>query len=297
MSKSYEQKRENSQASTSQQLALLTRPATIDAITDYTIQMKLVLAKKKKAVRRVEKGYLKIVRSNGREQYYHVVQEHGVKTQTYISQNDVQKLERLAQKSYDLKVISLAEKEILAWETLLSLLPDDTIVDVVEQLAPARQKFIAPIVETDESYRKRWEAVTYEPGWFRDGAPVYITDRGERVRSKSELLIANLLYKLGIPYRYEYPVTIVVDGREKTWRPDFMILDVKNRKEYFLEHFGMMDDASDSNYSLNALQKMQIYEENGMYEGKNMIYSFETSFAPVNLKYLEMKLKRVLAID
>ena len=150
---------------------------------------------------------------------------------------------------------------------------------------------------TDDQYRKQWEAVTYEPGWFKADAAVYITDRGERVRSKSEQLIANLLYRLGIPYRYEYPIEVVVNGHKKTWRPDFTILDVKNRRELYLEHFGKLDDQEDDgNYARNAFEKMKIYEENGMYDGGCMIYSFETNKAPLDIKYVERKVRRALGI-
>ena len=38
-------------------------------------------------------------------------------------------------------------------------------------------------------------------------------EKGERVRSKSEKIIADKLYMLGIPYRYEYP--LVLDGNYK----------------------------------------------------------------------------------
>ena len=156
---------------------------------------------------------------------------------------------------------------------------------------------MTPVIPTDEQYRKQWEEVTYTPGYFKSDAPMYITDRGERVRSKSEQLIANLLYRLGIPYRYEYPIEVIVNGYKKTWRPDFTILDVKNRRELYLEHFGKLDDPDDTdNYARNAFGKMKIYEENGMFDGGCMIYSFETSKAPLDITYVEMKVRRALGL-
>ena len=41
---------------------------------------------------------------------------------------------------------------------------------------------------------------------------------------------------------------------------------------------------------------MKVYEVNGIYEGKNILYSFETSRAPLDINYVEMKLRRTLAI-
>ena len=42
-----------------------------------------------------------------------------------------------------------------------------------------------------EEFVKQWEAVSYVPKGFEPNYPEYYTDKGERVRSKSEILIAN----------------------------------------------------------------------------------------------------------
>jgi len=39
-------------------------------------------------------------------------------------------------------------------------------------------------------------------------AHMHLTDRGDLVRSRSELLIANLLHAHGIDYAYEQPLAI-----------------------------------------------------------------------------------------
>ena len=41
---------------------------------------------------------------------------------------------------------------------------------------------------------------------------------------------------------------------------------------------------------------MRIYEENGMYEGSNMIYTFEADEAPVDMRYVEAKVRRALGM-
>ena len=69
--------------------------------------------------------------------------------------------------------------------------------------------------------------------------PEIYSERGERVRSKSEKIIADKLYRNGIPYKYEKP--LVLKGLGKI-HPDFEILNKRTRKEYFLEHLGKMDD-------------------------------------------------------
>lgn len=237
-------------------------------------------------------GSLRISPIRGNTRYYHVT-EGERSGGTYLGKKDQELARRLAQKAYDLQVVRRAEQELRAWEQLAKYFPDKTIEEVFDTLSPARQKLVTPIRPTDEEFRKEWESVKYESGNYREDTAVYITDRGERVRSKSEQLIANLLNRLGIPYRYEYPTTVMVDGQPRVWRPDFMILDVRNRREYYLEHFGRLGEAE---YAKRAFDKMRIYEENGMYEGSNMIYTFEADEAPLDMRYVERKVRRVLGM-
>lgn len=236
-------------------------------------------------------GSLKISHRKGRPQYYRA-DPADRRHCKYLGRQEYDTVLKLARKSYYRKVLNSARQELDAWETLLSLLPVILCEDIYAGLSDDRQALVEPIVLTDEEFRRRWEAVPYEPGWFKDGSAVYITDRGERVRSKSEQLIANLLYRLDIPYRYEYPVEINEDGRRRVWRPDFMILDVKHRKEFFLEHLGMMDDET---YARRNQHKMRVYEDNGLFEGSGMYYSIETSGAPIDIVMVERKIRRILS--
>lgn len=258
--------------------------------------LKRLIQKKEKSIAQGPEGYLQITSSHGSIQYYQIIGDRKT-TRTYLSKKDLSLAKALAQKSYDQKVLRAAEEELKAWNMLARFFPKMTVEEVYGTLSPARRKFVTPVIPTDEEFRKQWEAVTYEPGRFQDGAAMYITDRGERVRSKSEQLIANLLYRLGIPYRYEYPIEVLVDGHKRVWRPDFTILDIRNRREFYLEHFGMLDDQNDQdNYARNAFWKMKVYEENGHYDGGDMIFSFETGKAPLDITYVERKVRRALGM-
>lgn len=255
-------------------------------------ELQKVSAQKRKQLKNAPDGYLRIMSTSAGWRYYHV-QSGDRGPGTYLNaKKHFKTIQKLAQKSYDGKVLRAAEQELKAWEMLASFFPDMTMEEVFYALSPARQALVTPIYATDEEYRKQWESVEYEPGYFKAGQPEYYTDRGERVRSKSEQLIANLLYRLGIPYRYEYPVTVMKNGSPTTWRPDFLILDVAHRKEFILEHLGML---ADPEYAHQAFEKMRIYEENGLFEGRGMYFSFEADSAPIDMRYVERKLKRILA--
>ena len=71
--------------------------------------------------------------------------------------------------------------------------------------------------------------------WYEEGK-IHEALVGCMVRSKSEVIIANLLTSAGIPFRYEIPL-FAPDGT--FYLPDFTI-DWRGRK-FFWEHVGMLD--------------------------------------------------------
>lgn len=86
-----------------------------------------------------------------------------------------------------------------------------------------------------------------------EASPVLRTLRGEWVRSKSEVIIANLLHKNGVDYAYERP--IYRDGRYALL-PDFTITTPTGT--YYWEHLGLLSEAG---YARRWEQKRRIYEQ------------------------------------
>jgi len=82
---------------------------------------------------------------------------------------------------------------------------------------------------------------------------IYTTEKGDKVRSKSEVIIANTLYNKKIPYEYE---KTLVTASGKQMSPDFTIQ--LNGKTYFLEHIGMLNNEQ---YSKRWLEKKKLYDE------------------------------------
>ena len=68
---------------------------------------------------------------------------------------------------------------------------------------------------------------------------IHRTERGNLVRSKSELVIADKLHARGIDYAYEQPL-VLPNGR--TRYPDFTIADHARGVTFYWEHLGMLDD-------------------------------------------------------
>ena len=65
-----------------------------------------------------------------------------------------------------------------------------------------------------------------------------MTEKGERVRSKSEKILADYFYRNNILYQYEKPLYLKGYGTIYT---DFTFLSKKTRKEIYWEHEGIVN--------------------------------------------------------
>lgn len=208
----------------------------------------------------------------------------------YVKAIDREAVRKIVQMEYDKKVINAAEKEYKILTSLLNNYKEVTAEKIYESMAKGKQKLIVPVKLTDAEYIKKWREMEYEPLGFRENSPEYYSSRGERMRSKSEVIIANLLDKLNVEYKYEKPLKLRNIG---IVHPDFTLLDVKARKEIFLEHLGMLDDQA---YRNNAILKIRDYENSGFYVGDRLIVTEESVNCPIDVKNVERKIKFVMGL-
>jgi hypothetical protein len=75
---------------------------------------------------------------------------------------------------------------------------------------------------------------------FLEDGLIHRTERGDLVRSKSELVIADKLFARGIDYAYEQPL-VLKDGHVRY--PDFTISDHARGITFYWEHLGLLDDS------------------------------------------------------
>lgn len=97
---------------------------------------------------------------------------------------------------------------------------------------------------------------------------VHRADDGTMVRSKSELVIANKLYAMNLPYRYE-EFFIGSDGTRVL--PDFTFVDAAGERVVW-EHLGMMDRPD---YRDRWEWKRDWYKRNGLVEGETLFATEE----------------------
>lgn len=256
----------------------------LEARKSFLLQLK---KEKVEALRTVPEGSLRVCSHGKRTQYYHRNDPKDF-SGVYIRSNEIELARELAQKDYDQRVLRAIEKEVDAIDKYFNNYPQVNVENVYESLHKERQKLIKPVGKSDQQYLQEWECVEYEGKEFDENMPEFYTAKGERVRSKSEVIIADMLYREGIPYRYEYPLYLRGIGRIY---PDFTILNLGLRKEIIWEHLGMMDDFA---YAEKTVRKISGYEQNGIFPGEDLILTYETRKTPLNSRTIMLMIKHYL---
>ena len=121
----------------------------------------------------------------------------------------------------------------------------------------------------------------------------YETERGDVVRSKSEVIIANILYqnREHILYKYERPLEIVENGRKKTIYPDFTIINKHTGKITYWEHAGRMDDPY---YANDFVRRINAYVSNDLLLGRDVVITYETQNTPLDIKVVKQLVEEVV---
>lgn len=235
-------------------------------------------------------GSLRITHRNHRTQYYYKSKEDSRtgKAGTFIKKENVMLAHSLAQGAYDKKLLSIAQNNLAQILQFLDNYHPDALEKAYNRLNPQRKKIVTPRVISEEEFVQEWSSVTFQGKDFEKGVAEIYTNKGERVRSKSEKIIADMLLSNGVPYRYEYPILLRGLG---TVYPDFTVLNIKTRKEMYWEHLGMMDNAD---YCEKALHKIDAYIKNDILSGDRLIITHETLRQPLKTVSIEKMIQSKL---
>lgn len=319
---------------------------TLEMLEKRLIELKLLLEKAKRSVKTRPQGHLRISQKGNSIEYYHITSSDEPLGK-YIPLSQENLARQLAQKDYEKKALKLIEEEIKAIQHYLKLVGHNKndnrkstvassnrtlnsnktseanissnsnstslskLAELYTKMNPARQALITPFTLTDAQYAEQWQSVTWTGHPFSEETPVYTTALGERVRSKSEVLIADALSRHNIPYRYEYPLQVHkkrfnarnhnYTGQNQnisnksvqsfTLYPDFLCLNLQTRTEFYWEHFGLIDKAD---YATNAAGKLRLYAENGILPGRNLIITMESQEEPLSSQTIDQMIKAYL---
>lgn len=255
-----------------------------------------ILVQKKKDLENAPEGSLRVTICNKNKQFYWVKKtlapqnasadakkksQNGV----YISHSKIDFACQLAQKEYDADSIEAIETEL----TLIkNYLKKSRFSTTLQSKLPARKlELVKPLTLDDETYVHDWLQIPYQQKEIKSGQKSFPTSSGLLVRSKSEVIIAEMLEKNRIPFRYEQKLRLSAFNVH----PDFVCLNVRSRQEFAWEHLGMLDD---SDYSKMAAEKLYYYQKSGYFPGKNLIITTESQDFPISSESVQEVIEQYL---
>lgn len=233
-----------------------------------------------------QKGNIRFQKHGNSYQCFHITEKGDTKGK-YIPKKNMELAVKIAQRNYNQNVLSEIERQIKELEKFIDSYSPQTLDSLYEKNIFPRKKLIKPVTLNQNDIIKNFKSLSYQKKSFSSDAPEYYTINGERVRSKSELIIANTLSQNKIPYHYELP--LIINNRKIF--PDFTCLNLRTHKIFIWEHFGMMDDM---NYVSKTLKKLETYENNNYLIGKNLISTFETRSQTISTTKVQKQISQYL---
>ncbi len=139
-----------------------------------------------------------------------------------------------------------------------------------------------------DSAAEGWAAAPYEQLQYRTEEKRHMTSRGLRVRSKSELLIAEKLYEYGLPFRYEE----VMHFQNVDIAPDFTIRRADG-KLFYWEHEGLTNSERYVNWQQ---RKAQLYAGAGIVPWDNFIVTYDSDDGTVDIRVIDSEIRNRLLV-
>ncbi len=235
-----------------------------------------------------EYGSLKVTKNKSRYQYY--IKTSGAPKGIYLNKKSLPLIKDLCQAYYEKKVFKALKTQLKLLRKFVTSYKKQNVENVYAKLNGGIKKYATPLIYDEENFSELWSNTNnnYVSLAFSNERPELISTAGIRVRSKSEMMIADCLTKNKIPFKYEFPFNaesgIVL-------HPDFICLNTKTHQQFLWEHFGLMDN---SEYAVNMVQKDNLYRKLGFSQGKNLIYTFETKQNPITSREIESIIQEYL---
>lgn len=248
-------------------------------------------------------GNIQICKNKGSSCHFCQCVHDGEKTvKKYLGKNDQPLIQQLAAKAYYKKLLPVLKRELKALQKFQKSYDYARKYEVYRSMHAEKQKHVKPLFATVESKVAEWKAQPARPlmhsksvgagrSWTCASAsnwsePSFVTDFGLAVRSKSEYMIAEELHRRAdrLLFKYEQALRLKDGG---VVYPDFEIISLSTGRIYYLEHFGMMDDAT---YFEAFTKKMQRYTKSGVLLGQNLIATYEIKNKPLHLSQIKAAL-------
>lgn len=213
-----------------------------------------------------------------RDKYYHYrkYKVGGKWKRTRLTEEDDDLLFDLVQKRENRKKLRRVCKKLTAARAYVKVFENYREREMRD--SPGMLELLDQLYEPDRLDFREWGGAPYRGHTdFHPEQLLFRTGKGdERVRSKSEELIARALRAHGIEYHYEEETKV---GYWKVY-PDFTIRHPRTGELIIWEHHGMMDDRK---YAAKTGDKLRNYLVNGYSQTTNLITTFEDRRHPLSI--------------
>ena len=244
---------------------------------NYHTLLKVQLEKIEKELATMPDGKLIISKNYNNEKWYC---SNG-KTKVYIKKKNIDLAQKLAYKKYLILLYDdLSKKEKFLSKYLQLFLPKSSAVENLILSNPSLLRLISPFFRPLSEDINLWACEKYNTNPNYTETLIHQTISGHQVRSKSEAMIASLLFSNKIPFRYECELVL----KEATLYPDFTIKHPNSGKIYYWEHFGMMDHPE---YVDNTCKKLKLFCSNNIFPGNQLITTYETAHSPLSTTLIQ----------
>lgn len=249
---------------------------------------KNLLSRCRDYLKKLPLGSLRLHHQNGTSHYI-AVSESGERH--YINKSNSQLITDLQER----KLIETVIKNLGENLTIIASLKRKCKLYDFEDVAKTLHGAYANI-NLEALYARLFEESPWIPKYFSQhydqSLRRFETSFGLLVRSKSELLIAELLHQNKIKFRYEESILLRInDNQFREFYPDFTIY-LQDGQTIYWEHMGLM---SNLDYRNSAFHKLTTYFFNDIYMGKNLIITMDSPDGTIDMKTIK-KVVKALAV-
>ena len=266
----------------------------IEIVKKEVLQLENAIKKVDLFLNHAPEGCLKWQNKNGKTYYYHQFMKDNKWVRRYIKKAELSLAKTLAQKQYYISIRPILEKMLDEIKRFIKKCPLNELEEIYDNLSVERKNLVMPLQASAKEKVKQWETEVYEKNLMYPENLRFETEKGDMVRSKSEVIIANILYRnrKNILYKYERPLEVIENGRQKTIYPDFTILNKHTGEITYWEHAGRMDDPY---YANDFVKKMNTYIANDLLPGRDVVVSFESQSTPLDIKVVKRLVKQIIS--
>ena len=238
----------------------------------------------KRELKELPEGHLRVSEKNGKRYYERVDTIRGKRRVRYLGNGNHPEVQQLQKKHFLKKAVASIEKNLPLMEHFLEQYQRIDPNYMQKHFPKAYQTLPGCCFDAADALNlERWRKAPYFAGRYRWQDLRHKTAKGDKVRSKSEVIIANALQARGLAYRYEEE--ILVNG--VTLHPDFCVFDERENRIIFWEHLGMISDEA---YRRHVLDRLALYISCGIVPGVNLILTFDDADGNIDSLMIERTL-------